>query len=103
MRKPPLSPTTLKRFPRYLALARALQEQGWDYIKSADIARACDIQEILVRKDLLQTGVRGRQHCGYPIAALTKAIVNMIGWNRSRRAIIVGTGFFPRAIVRASA
>ena len=41
MKRPPLSPTSLRRFPKYRAVAQALVDQGWDYITSGDIARAC--------------------------------------------------------------
>ena len=97
---PPLSPTTLKRLPRYLAVTKAFGDNGWEYVKSRDLSRACDIQEILVRKDLIQTGVHGRQHRGYPIAKLVKAITEIIGWDFDHRAILIGTGEFPCAVIK---
>ena len=38
-----ISPTSLKRFPKYRAIAESLAKLGWDYITSADLARACDM------------------------------------------------------------
>ena len=87
-----ISPTSLRRFPKYRAIAEALGEQGWDYITSADLARACDMQEILVRKDLAQAGVKGRQHRGYPIKDVVPALTEVLGWDTPRKMMLVGAG-----------
>lgn len=83
---------TLRRYPKYLAFARALAEQEWDYVTSADIARACDVTEMLIRKDMTFTGVTGRPHLGYPILGLIAALTEAIGWDRPRRLVIAGAG-----------
>lgn len=83
---------TIGRFPKYLAVARALAEQDWDYITSSDMARACDMHEVLVRKELAKTGVVGRKHRGFRICDLIKAIERIIAWTTPREAVIVGTG-----------
>lgn len=80
---------TLRRFPKYLEVARALSETGWDYVTSSDISRACDVPEVLVRKDLSWTGVTGRPHSGYPIDGLIGAINDVLGWNRRRKMVLV--------------
>lgn len=98
-----LSPTSLRRFPKYRAVAQALLDQGWDYITSADLARACDMQEILVRKDLAQTGVAGRRSCGYPIKELVRGLTNTIGWDRSHRIVVFGAGRLAEALVEMPA
>ena len=83
---------TIGRFPKYLAVARALAEQDWDYITSSDMARACDMHEVLVRKELARTGVVGRKHRGFRIHDLIKAIERIIAWTTPRDAVVVGTG-----------
>ena len=103
MKRPPLSPTSLRRFPKYRAVAQALVDQGWDYITSGDIARACDMQEILVRKDLAQTGVVGRRRCGYPLKELVRALTNTIGWNQHHRIVVMGAGRLAEALVELPA
>lgn len=99
MNCPRLSPTSLRRFPRYRAIAKTLLDQGCDYITSADLARACDMKEILVRKDLAQTGVAGRRSCGYPIRELVTGLTNTIGWDRPHRVVVIGAGHLAEAIV----
>ena len=99
MRNTGLSPTSLRRFPKYRAVAQSLADEGWDYITSADLARACDMQEILVRKDLAQTGVVGRRHRGYPIGDVIRRLDEAMGWTRPRRVAIVGAGHLARMLV----
>ena len=82
---------TLRRLPRYLAFAEAMAGQEWEYVTSADIARACDVGELLVRKDLSYVDISGRPHCGYPISQFIKALKDVIGWNTLRPlALIAG-------------
>lgn len=88
-----ISPTSLKRFPKYRAIAESLAKLGWDFITSADLARACDMQEVLVRKDLAQTGIVGRPHHGYLIQPLIAAINRVLGWDSPRKIIMVGAGW----------
>lgn len=93
-----VSPTSLKRFPKYRAVSQALAEQGWDYITSADLARVCAMQEVLVRKDLAQTGVVGRPHHGYRIDALIASVNRVLGWDTPRRIFIVGAGWLASSV-----
>lgn len=74
----------LRRLPKYLAVAQVLEGMGWDFVTSADLARACEVKEMLVRKDLAWTGVVGRPRFGYPIHGLIGAILDVVGWNRQR-------------------
>lgn len=94
-----ISPTSLRRFPKYLAIAKVLLAEGWTYITSADLARACDMQEILVRKDLSQTGIAGKQHCGYFINEVISVLTNVVGWDRHNRMIVVGAGRMAHSLV----
>lgn len=98
MKTTSISPTSLKRFPKYRAIAQALGNLGWDYITSADLARACDMQEVLVRKDLAQTGVVGRPHYGYQIKALIASVNRVLGWDRPRKAFFVGAGWLASSV-----
>lgn len=93
-----ISPTSLKRFPKYRAIAESLAKLGWDYITSADLARACDMQEVLVRKDLAQTGIVGRPHHGYLIQPLIAAINRVLGWDSPRKVIMVGAGWLASSV-----
>ena len=80
----------LRRLPKYLAVSQVLEGMGWDFVTSADLARACEVKEMLVRKDLAWTGVVGRPRFGYPIHGLIGAVLDVVGWNRMRTAAFVG-------------
>lgn len=82
--------SVLRRLPKYLAVAQVLEEMGWDFVTSADLARACEVKEMLVRKDLAWTGVVGRPRFGYPIHGLIGAVFDVVGWNHVRKAVFVG-------------
>lgn len=83
---------TLRRYSKYLAFAEALAKEEWDFVTSADIARACDVKEMLIRKDMAYTGVTGRPHFGYPIPGLIEALKEVLGWDRPRKLVLVGAG-----------
>lgn len=88
----------LRRLPKYLAVAQVLEEMSWDFVTSADLARACEVKEMLVRKDLAWTGVVGRPRFGYPIHGLIGAVLDVVGWNRVRRAVFVGPALVAEAL-----
>ena len=81
----------LRRLPKYLAVSQVLEEMGWDFVTSADLARACEVKEMLVRKDLAWTGVVGRPRFGYPIHGLIGAVLDVVGWNHVRKIAFVGS------------
>jgi len=102
MKETNISPTSLRRFPKYRDVAAVLGGLGWDYITSADLARACAMQEVLVRKDLAQTGVVGRPHYGYSIRDLMDAVVRTLGWDQPLKMIIVGAGKMAAHVAQVS-
>lgn len=54
--------TSLQRLPVYLNYLKTLNSDG--YISSGAIARALDMGEVLVRKDLAYTSAQGRTRVG---------------------------------------
>ena len=74
----------LRRLPKYLAVSQVLEGMGWDFVTAADLVRACEVKEMLVRKELAWTGVGGRPGFGYAIDGLMGAILDVVGWNRLR-------------------
>ena len=91
----------LRRLPKYLAVSQVLEGMGWDFVTSADLARACEVKEMLVRKDLAWTGVVGRPRFGYPIHGLIGAILDVVGWNRQRAIAFVGQADIAAALTKA--
>lgn len=91
----------LRRLPKYLAVSQVLEGMGWDFVTSADLARACEVKEMLVRKDLAWTGVVGRPRFGYPIHGLIGAILDVVGWNRQRTIAFVGKADIATALTKS--
>lgn len=81
---------TLRRYAKYLSFVEAMRAEGWDYVTSADVSRACNTTEMLVRKDLSHVKARGRPHVGYSTADLSTAFSAEIGWDQPRRLVFVG-------------
>ena len=90
---------TLWRLPKYLAVSQALERAGgWDYVTSADLARACEVKEVLVRKDLSCIRASGRPRLGYLITELCRNIEAAVGWNRARKLAVVGPTVLAEAL-----
>ena len=90
---------TLQRLPLYLRLLREMHQAGDTYASGAVVARALQLDPILVRKDLAITGVSGRPRLGFPVAALITAIEAFLGWNNTTDAFLCGVGSLGRALL----
>ncbi len=90
---------TIKRLPSYLLVVEAAARAGDEYISGTVIANELELEPIQVRKDLAVTGVTGTPRRGFPVRPLIEAINDFLGWNRERRAILVGTGNLGTALL----
>jgi redox-sensing transcriptional repressor len=61
-------------------------------VSSAEIAKFLNMDDTLVRKDLASVGVRGYPRVGFRATEVLAAIRELLGFNRTYRAIIVGAG-----------
>lgn len=89
--------TSLQRLPVYLNYLKTLNSDG--YISSGAIARALDMGEVLVRKDLAYTSAQGRTRVGYSLKELISAIEDYLGCNDVKEAVIVGAGELGNALL----
>ena len=89
--------TSLQRLPVYLNYLKTLNSDG--YISSGAIARALDMGEVLVRKDLAYTSAQGRTRVGYSLKELISAIEDYLGCNDVKEAVIVGAGELGSALL----
>ncbi len=83
--------TSLQRLPVYLNYLKTSGD-GEQYISSGAIARALDMGEVLVRKDLAYTSAQGRTRVGYKREELIAALEDYLGCNDRKNAVIFGAG-----------
>ena len=83
--------TSLQRLPVYLNYLKTLSGKR-EYISSGAIARALNMGEVLVRKDLAFTSAQGRTRVGYNTCELIAALEEYLGCNEIKNAVIFGAG-----------
>lgn len=90
---------SLQRLPIYLNYLKSLSMDGTSYISSGAIARALNMGEVLVRKDLAYTSAQGRTRVGYVMSELIEALEDYLGCNDKKTAVIVGAGELGKALL----
>lgn len=83
---------SIRRLPSYLHIVKQADSLGLNYISGTVIAEELHLEPIQVRKDLAITGITGKPKKGYPVKDLIKAIEFFLGWDKSKKAVIVGAG-----------
>ena len=89
----------VKRFPLYLRVLREMADRGDIYASGAVVAKALSLDPIVVRKDLSQTGVRGKPRLGFPLNEIINAIENYLGWDAPTEAVLAGAGRLGSALL----
>jgi redox-sensing transcriptional repressor len=90
---------TIRRLPAYLRILRELSGKGEVFVSSSRLAEVLNIDSILVRKDLMLTGIVGTPRIGYHITDLIKAIEDFLGWGEPLQVFLVGAGHLGTAIL----
>jgi len=90
---------TIKRLPTYLRILRDLSTEGKDFVSSSHLAKVLNIEPILVRKDLVMTGIVGTPRIGYHISDLIRSIEDFLGWSDSLDVFLIGAGHLGTAIL----
>lgn len=83
---------TLERLPKYCTLLKLLKSKDVRYISSTKIAKYMQLKPIQVRKDISQTGIKGKPKIGYKVDILYNSLIKFLGWKRNHKAIIIGCG-----------
>jgi redox-sensing transcriptional repressor len=90
----------LNRMPYYIQQLRILREQGVETISAPKIAELLNLNEVQVRKDFAAVYVtRGKPKTGFIVEELLIAMEDLLGYNNTEDAVIVGTGSLARAIM----
>lgn len=90
--------TSLQRLPIYLNYLKSIgSDEG--YVSSGAIARALNMGEVLVRKDLAYTSAEGKTRVGYKLTELISALEDYLGCNDRKNAVIFGAGGLGSALL----
>lgn len=90
--------TSLQRLPIYLNYLKSLSGQE-GFVSSGAIARALNMGEVLVRKDLAYTSAEGKTRVGYKLTELISALEDYLGCNDKKNAVIFGAGGLGSALL----
>ena len=92
MKKDSVSPSVIRRLPRYFRYLSELSEHGVTRISSKELSEMMKITASQIRQDLNCFGGFGQQGYGYNIEALLGEIKSILGADGHNTAIIVGMG-----------
>lgn len=90
---------SLQRLPLYLRQLKQYERQGVEKVSCTRIAQDLGLISVQVRKDLSMTGIAGRPKVGYNISELIGTIESFLGWDKKRKAVLVGAGNLGGAIL----
>ncbi len=90
----------LYRMPYYIQQLRMLKGQGIETISAPKVAELLNLNEVQVRKDFASVYVtKGKPKTGFIIEDLLAAMEDLLGYNNTEDAVIVGAGSLARAIM----
>lgn len=94
-----LSKQALKRLPLYMSYLKSIEDES-GYISSSAVAKALDLNDVQVRKDLAavckSAGIPKR---GFVVSDLINGISDFLGYKNSTDAILVGAGNLGMALM----
>lgn len=93
-----ISKAAFRRLPRYHQILTAFEGLERPYISSREMSEILRINETLVRKDMADLQIRGRQNQGYSISTLKKRIEEFLGLEEVTEALVVGAGHLGTAL-----
>lgn len=95
-----VSKQALQRMPLYLNYLRFYQQTGNDSISAPVIAKALDLNEVQVRKDLAAISRHGgRPKIGYEVHSLIDDMEEFLCYKNVNDALLVGVGHLGRALL----
>lgn len=98
MKPTKVSKQLLKRLPLYLNHLKSLPENS-ENISATAIAKALDLGDVQVRKDLARVSDGGRRRTGRDREQLIKDIESFLDFSTTTEAIIVGAGKLGQALL----
>ncbi len=93
-----ISPSVIKRLPRYYRFLENLEAKKIARISSAALAKKMGITASQIRQDLNCFGGFGQQGYGYNISYLKEEIGKILHLNEQKKLVIIGIGNLGKAI-----
>lgn len=93
-----ISPSVIRRLPRYYRFLKDLEGQGITRISSAELSRKMGLTASQIRQDLNCFGGFGQQGYGYNVELLISEIAKILCLDDPQKLIIIGIGNLGRAI-----
>ncbi len=94
-----VSPSVVKRLPRYLARVQALRANGVEWVSSQELADQLGLTSSTVRQDFSCLDFSGISKRGYEICGLEEMLTYTLGADKERNVVVVGAGNLGRALV----
>jgi redox-sensing transcriptional repressor len=98
-RLPSISVQTLRRLPYYLNYLKSLDRDKIKIISSPAIAKALNLNEVQVRKDLAAIKSGGKPRTGFLLEKLIGDLENFLGYGNVNEAVLAGVGHLGRALL----
>lgn len=93
-----ISPSVIRRLPRYYRFLEDLKASGITRISSAELSKKMGFTASQIRQDLNCFGGFGQQGYGYNVQLLTEEIAKILGLDKPQKLIIIGVGNLGKAI-----
>ena len=101
MSKQEISPSVIRRLPRYHRFLGELADKGTVRISSKELSQQMGMTASQIRQDLNCFGGFGQQGYGYNVTFLYAKICELLGVGAGFSAIVVGAGDLGRALSRS--
>ncbi|MBR5542642.1 MAG: redox-sensing transcriptional repressor Rex [Oscillospiraceae bacterium] len=99
MRERYISPSVIRRLPKYHRCLKELENSGIVRVSSDVLAKNLGFTASQVRQDFSCFGEFGQQGYGYNVSSLLAEIAGIIGVDRNHSAVIIGVGNLGRALL----
>ena len=95
-----ISPTVIRRLPRYYRYLKDLMDQGVERISSNELSNLMNVTASQIRQDLNNFGGFGQQGYGYNVSSLHEEIGKILGLDHMNNIIIIGAGNIGQALAK---
>lgn len=90
---------TLGRLPEYLRVLTSAEMEEYESVSATTIAKALNLGEVQVRKDLSAVSGKGKPKTGYVKKDLIERLNAVLGRDKLTSAVIVGAGKLGKALL----
>ena len=101
MKKERISPSVIRRLPRYYRRLSEMHEAGVERISSSTLAKTLNLTASQIRQDLSCFGEFGQQGYGYNVKVLRDAVAQILGLDRGYTAVVMGAGKLGQALMES--